>query len=110
MSRCKARWDEEPGRCEFSDGDEGDKSDYGLSSPAQGEGPDCSAEELEAQVYEGVLAEESRNSEYACCECGFVKARGDGHHRGGRCPHTGRCGWCGGRWPCVEHGPEGRKK
>lgn len=75
-----------------------------------GEGPDYAAEELEAQVYEGVLAEESRNSEYACCECGFVNVRGDGHHRGGRCPHTGRCGWCGADWPCAEHGAAGRKK
>ena len=91
-------------------GTPGTRSDYGLSSPARSEELDCAAEELEAQVYEGVLAEEFRNSEYACCECGFVNARGDGHHRGGRCPHTGRCGGCGADWPCAEHGVAGRKK
>lgn len=64
---------------------------------------DGALEAMEQQIYEQEQADEAQNSEYACCECGFINKAKDGHHPGIRCPHSGRCGQCGNNWPCEEH-------
>lgn len=67
-------------------------------------------EELEQQLYESQQAEDAFNSEFACCECGFVNKARDGHHSTIRCPHTKRCGQCGNTWPCAEHKPLAKRR
>lgn len=73
-----------------------------------GDEDDGALEAMEQQIYEQEQADDAQNSEYACCECGYINKRKDGHHPGIKCPHTGRCGQCGNDWPCEEHKDQAR--
>lgn len=64
---------------------------------------DVSFEGYAQEAYDNLQAEEAIVCEYGCCDCGFINENHDGHHRGIRCPHSGRCGSCGNPWPCEEH-------
>jgi hypothetical protein len=75
----------------------------GEQGMGDGDEGDGAGKELEQQLYESQLAEDAFNSEFACCECGFVNKTRDGHHPQIRCPRSKRCGQCGNAWPCEEH-------
>lgn len=48
-----------------------------------------------------IMERQYLREEYCCCDCGYY--RNFGHHKGIRCPVTGRCGQCGSDWPCPDH-------
>jgi len=52
------------------------------------------------KAYDKYLVQEWLDDSYSCTECGY--RRGMGHHKGIRCPISGRCGNCGNVWPCED--------